>query len=99
MIDSGRDYTIKAVQVGMKILKTVSESKEPLAVGEIAKIMDITMNTAFRMCETLKDGGFLQEIGGKYTLGMQVMLIWAKTKAKLESERERIDKILAEFGE
>jgi DNA-binding IclR family transcriptional regulator len=96
---AGNRYRIQNIYDAMQILKIISESKEPLATGEIAKALGLTMNTAFRMCETLKEPGFLQEIGGKYQIGMQMMLFWAKSKAKLESERDRIDKILAAFGE
>lgn len=92
-------YRIQTVYDAMQILQVISESREPMATGEIAKALDLSMNTAFRMCETLKEGGLLQEVGGKYTLGMKLMLFWAKTKAKLESEREKIDRILAALGE
>lgn len=88
-------YHIQTVADAMDILTLLSDSKEPLAIGEIARRQGLTMNTAFRMCETLKDGGLIQEVGGKYSLGMKLMLLWAKTKAKLESQRDQINRFLA----
>lgn len=92
-------YRIQTVYDAVMILKFIAEQKEAVAVGEAARAVGVSMNTAFRMCETLRDTGCLHEVGGRYSLGMQMMLWWARTKAKLESERARIDTILASIKE
>lgn len=87
-------YRIESVYQAGQILRAVAETKGAVGSSEIAKSLGITSNTAFRMCVTLEELGFLKQIGDKYDLGMGLALFWARKKATLESERDGIDKDL-----
>lgn len=84
----GNRYRIETVFQAFQVLKVIADSKEPIGPAEIIKRLDMTMNTAFRMCETLDEVGALRKIGDKYELGMALALFWARVKAKRE-ETER----------
>jgi len=94
----GNRYRIEAVYQAGQILKTISEIKRPLGSSEVAKELGITDNTAYRMCVTLEEIGFLKQVGCKYDLGMGLALFWARKKAMLEGERNSIEKQLTELG-
>jgi DNA-binding IclR family transcriptional regulator len=91
-------YRIEAVHQAGKILKAIAESRNPIGPSEVAKELEITVNTAFRMCITLEELGFLKQVGDKYDLGMGLALFWARKKAILEGERNGIDRQLTELG-
>jgi DNA-binding IclR family transcriptional regulator len=93
MTNSDR-YHIKSIIQAGDILKAVANSKEPVSAADLAKSLGFTQNTAFRICTTLADIGFLTQVGEKYELGMALMLFWAKKKAMLTSQRELIDQQL-----
>jgi hypothetical protein len=78
-------YRIESVYQAGEILKLIANSREPLGPTDITQRLDVTMNTAFRMCTTLEEVGFLEPIGDKYQLGMGLALIWAKKKVQLET--------------
>jgi len=90
MADRSR-YRIETVFQAGQILKAVAQAKELVGPSDIARELDITVNTAFRMCVTLEELGFLQQIGDRYQLGMGLALFWARKKSGLEVERERIE--------
>jgi len=97
MTNSDR-YHIKSIIQAGDILKAVANSKEPVSAADLAKSCGLTANTAFRICVTLADVGFLNPIGEKYELGMALMLFWAKKKADLEAKKEKIENVLAEIS-
>lgn len=84
-------YRIESIYQAGRILKTVADSRCALGPSEIAKNIDITANTAFRMCVTLEELGFLKQVGDKYDLGMGLALFWARKKSGLEVEKSRIE--------
>ena len=92
-------YRIESVFQAGEILKLITDAHEPLGPTEISQRLDVTMNTAFRMCVTLEEMGFLRQIGGKYELGTGMSLLWARKKAALKTEKERIEKDLLSLGE
>jgi DNA-binding IclR family transcriptional regulator len=81
-----------------QILKTIADFKRPIGSSEVARELGITANTAYRMCVTLEELGFLKQVGDKYDLGMGLALFWARKKAILEGERVGIEKQLVELG-
>lgn len=87
-------YRIGSVYQAGLVLKAIAESRGAMGAGEVAKALSITSNTAFRLCVTLEELGFLKQVGDKYELGMGLALFWARKKAMLEGERERIEKDL-----
>jgi len=91
-------YRIEAVHQAGQILRAVAENKGAIGSSDIAKNLGITVNTAFRMCVTLEELGFLKQVGDKYDLGMGLALFWARKKAMLEGERAGIDRDLELLG-
>ncbi len=84
-------YRIETVHQAGQVLKTVANSKEPMGAIAIAKSLDIKSNTAFRICQTLDEIGFLKQVGDRYELGMGLALFWARKKASLETKREAVE--------
>lgn len=91
-------YRIESVFQAGQVMKAVADSKEAVGPSEVAKTLGITINTAFRMCMTLEELGFLKQIGEKYELGMGLALFWARKKATLEGERAEIDRDIEQLG-
>lgn len=90
MADRSR-YRIDAVFQAGQVLKVLAMAKEPMGTTYIAKEVGMTVNTAFRMCVTLEELGFIQQIGDRYQLGMGLALFWARKKAGLEAEKARVE--------
>ncbi len=91
-------YRIESVFQAGQVLRAVAESKGAVGSTEIAASLGTTVNTAYRMCATLEELGFLKQIGEKYELGMGLALFWARKKATLESERTAIEKDIEQLG-
>ncbi len=92
--DMYEEYRVNAVFRAGRILKIVAASKEPMTSGQIAEAVEISSDIAFRTCITLEELGFLNLIGEAYELGMGLALFWARKKATLEADRDRIDKAI-----
>lgn len=91
-------YRIESVYQAGQVLRAVAETKGAVGSSDIAKNLGIKVNTAFRMCVTLEELGFLKQIGDKYELGMGLALFWARKKATLEGERAAIDRDIEKLG-
>lgn len=91
-------YRIETVFQAGQILKAVADAKGAVGPSDVSKILGIKVNTAFRMCVTLEELGFLKQIGDKYDLGMGMALFWARKKAILEGERVGIENQLMELN-
>ena len=94
----GNRYRIESVFQAGQILKTIADFKNPVGPSEVATTLGITVNTAYRMCVTLEELGFLKQIGERYDLGMGLALFWARKKAMLEGERVSVETQLMELG-
>lgn len=94
----GTRYRIETVHQAGEILKYIADAKGVVGSADVAKALGITTNTAFRMCVTLEEIGFLKQVGDKYDLGMGLALFWARKKARLEGERDGIQQDLAALG-
>jgi DNA-binding IclR family transcriptional regulator len=93
-------YVIESVRKAGEILKFIAKSREPVAPAQLAlEVEDLTSNTAYRMCVTLESLGWLNQVGERYELGMGLGLFWARKKATLESDRERINRAIDLLGE
>jgi len=84
-------YRIAAIAQAGEVLKVVANSREAMGSSEIARLTGLTGNTAFRICFTLEELGFLTRVGDRYELGMGLALFWARKKAMLENQRMKID--------
>lgn len=91
-------YRIESVFQAGQVLRAVAESKGAVGPTEIATSLGITVNTAFRMCATLEELGFLKQVSEKFELGMGLALFWARKKAALESERVTIERDITQLG-
>lgn len=93
--ESENRYRIASLHTAGKILKAIAEAREPQGSADIAKRLDIPVNMAFRMIETMTEMGWLAKINDKYELGMGLALFWARKRAQLETVvargRESID--------
>lgn len=97
-MDKSSRYRIESVFQAGQVLRVVAESKTVMGSSEIAAVLGITVNTAFRMCATLEELGFLKQVGEKFELGMGLALFWARKKASLEGERMVIERDITELG-
>lgn len=91
-------YRIEAVYKAGLVLKLIADAKEPIGPAEIEATLGITLNAAFRMCETLEELGWIRKIGGKYELGMGLALMWARKKAGLEAALDTTTKELSSLS-
>lgn len=94
----GNRYRIESVFQAGQVLRVVAESKAAVGSTEIAARLGITVNTAFRMCMTLEELGFLKQVSEKFELGMGLALFWARKKATLEGERTAIEQNITLLG-
>jgi len=62
---------IQSLDRGLAILQLVARSKHPVALGELAELLDIDRSSAFRLAHTLRRRGFLSCPPGRkdYVLG------------------------------
>lgn len=89
---------IGAVQKAARILKVIGDSKGPITGSDIAKEVDEPAGTVMCHLATLEDFGLVQEVGGGWLPGLALALYWAKRKATLESQMEKINRELEVMG-
>jgi DNA-binding IclR family transcriptional regulator len=89
-----KKYVIGTVIQAGEVLRFVTEAKEPVGASEIAKALDISANTAFRLCITLAEMRFLRQAGDRYELGDALPHFWARYRARREADRDRITREL-----
>jgi DNA-binding IclR family transcriptional regulator len=78
-----------------EVLKYLATQKEPVSGPQIAKAVGIPTGTVMDHLYTLGLLGFVRQVGGDgYELGMGLALFWARKKALLESERDKIGRAL-----
>lgn len=65
---------IQSLDRGITILQAVANSRQPMALGEMAKLLDIDRSSAFRLAQTLRRRGFLSTPPGRkdYVLGSAI---------------------------
>ena len=79
-----RDYTIQALQRGMKVLDTLLESRAPLSLEQIGEHTGLPKSTAFRVVVNLLQGQFLTETEEGYWLGLKMLRFGAVVEEKLD---------------
>ncbi len=87
---SGNRYRIEAVFNAGRIIELVSNAGEALGAAEISARLDLTSNTAFRVCETLDELRMLKKVQDKYILGDALAHAWARYKTRREADLVRI---------
>lgn len=97
MKDNDERYIIQPVKVAIDILKALAESKEPMSQAEIATAVGITPNMALRQIKTLGAEMMVDEVGGKWRLGMGAGLLRARLLARKLVERDDLDSQIKEL--
>jgi len=75
---------IKSLQIGLEILRFLSEQTELVSGGEVAKALDIPLDTCMRQLSTLEAAEFAARAGNLYELGQFAALLWARRKSILQ---------------
>lgn len=91
-------HRIAAVQKAARILKVIGDSKGPITGSEIAEQVGEPVGTVMCHLATLDDFGLVQEVGGGWLPGLALALYWAKRKATLESQMDKINRELDVMG-
>lgn len=81
---SQRDYSIQALQRGMKVLDALLESHAPLSLEQICTCTGLPKSTAFRVIVNLRQGGYLTETEEGYWLGLKMLRFGALVEERLD---------------
>ena len=79
-----RDYSIQALQRGMKVLDALLESRTPLSLEKICAYTGLPKSTAFRVVVNLLQGSYLTETENGYWLGLKMLRFGALVEEKLD---------------
>ncbi|PKI03415.1 IclR family transcriptional regulator [Glaciecola sp. 33A] len=79
-------YMVPGLIRGLKILQAFSSEKPFLGVSDIARELDVSRSTAFRLSLTLENMGFLKRVkhSKKYCLGLKVLDLGFKLLAGMD---------------
>ncbi|MES0884936.1 IclR family transcriptional regulator [Roseibium sp. SCP14] len=68
-------YFVPGLHRGLRVLEILGAADEPMSLSEIARAMDLSRSSAFRLVYTLRQMDFLKEAEQKntYTLGARVL--------------------------
>ncbi len=79
-----RDYSIQALQRGMKVLDTLLDARVPLSLEQICAYTGLPKSTAFRIIVNLLQGQYLAETEKGYWLGLKMLRFGALVEEKLD---------------
>jgi DNA-binding IclR family transcriptional regulator len=82
------NYTIQALQRGMKVLDTLLDARTPLKLEEICAITGLPKSTAFRIVVNLLRGQYLTETDEGYWLGLKLLRFGALVEEKLDLKQQ-----------
>lgn len=74
---------IKSVDKALRLLEILSHSDSPMRLRDIAEASELTRSNAFRMLQTLRDLGYVDQVGdgSQYDLTLKVFEIGARKVA------------------
>jgi IclR family KDG regulon transcriptional repressor len=81
---SSRDYSIRALQRGMKVLDALLDARAPLNLEQICAYSGLPKATAFRIIVNLLQGHYLVETEKGYWLGLKMLRFGALVEEKLD---------------
>lgn len=89
-------YFVPGLRRGLRVLEILANEERPMSVADIAKQLDLTRSSVFRLTYTLLHMGFIEEVpGGKLlTLGPRVLNIgyaYLASKDLIEIARPEIE--------
>jgi len=96
--------TIKSLQKGLLLLKTILNSSEELGIAELGQISGLNQSTIHHLLKTLKMAGFISQNREtkKYTIGPELFYIWVKQN-RLDAYFYRaypvLEEMVAQVGE
>jgi IclR family KDG regulon transcriptional repressor len=79
-----RDYSIQALQRGMKVLDTLLDARAPLSLEQICAHTGLPKSTAFRIIVNLLQGHYLVETERGYWLGLKMLRFGTLVEEKLD---------------
>jgi IclR family KDG regulon transcriptional repressor len=79
-----RDYSIKALQRGMKVLDALLDARVPLSLEQICAYTGLPKSTAFRIIVNLLQRQYLVETEKGYWLGLKMLRFGALVEEKLD---------------
>lgn len=83
---------------GFRVVEHLADQKEPVPAPEIANALNMQYGTLMCHLTTLEHLGIARQIGEHWELGTKIALYWARKKAELQSERDRIDRLIHAMG-
>lgn len=89
---------IKAVAHVDGILSYLAGVREPVSSKDVATAVGLPHGTVMCYLVSLAERGYVQTVGNHYKLGMKAASLWARTRAGLESEKQRISEQIQEIG-
>jgi DNA-binding IclR family transcriptional regulator len=82
------DYSIKALQRGMKVLDALLEARAPLNLEQICAHTGLPKSTAFRIIVNLLQRQYLVETEKGYWLGLKMLRFGALVEEKLDLKQQ-----------
>ncbi|KQX45394.1 MULTISPECIES: IclR family transcriptional regulator [unclassified Paenibacillus] len=85
MATESKGHGIQSVELGLGILKKISEERKPLTATEISILCDISKSKLHKYLTSFTRAGFLQKNQDlKYSLGTELILLGLKASEKLD---------------
>ena len=73
-LDNDERYSVPALDRGLRILGLFTREQRRLSLADIARALDLSRSSVFRLIFTLERGGFLSRVGDRqYQLGTGVL--------------------------
>lgn len=82
---------IESVKTAISVLQHLSGQREPVSGPEIAAAMELPLGTVMCHLVTLEDAGLARCVGGAWSLGMGMGLLWARYKSQVEGKIARLN--------
>lgn len=82
------NYTIQALQRGMKVLDTLLDARTPLKLEEICTRTGLPKSTGFRIVVNLLQGQYLVETDEGYWLGLKLLRLGALVEERLDLKQQ-----------
>lgn len=89
---------VKSVKLTLDILEFLSKQKEPVSGNTISEGVKLPYGTTMCYLATLGDRNCVNMVDEFFELGLSLSIFWARKKAKLNSEKARLDRELSMLG-
>lgn len=80
-----------------RILAALQDVKDPMTITDIVKATGLTTDTVFRQVGTMEEIRWVDKVGDGYVIGMRLAVIWARKKATLEGQINKLQNNLSEI--